>query len=446
MSSDGHIYFVLQYSDDVLHFGENYKECLQFKQEISNRFLVEHTEQASWYLQARITQDADGNVTFDQSRYARAIVESYLPNAPACPNDLELVRYMDPLPKEFKWTIDDKSPNVDATAELEGEFGFRLIEVAGSFNYLSNSTIEEIFALRKMCRHTQMPGRPHFVATLHMLNHFRCYPPNALKFYSDHTISPFSQYLKDAGYPDLDPASLIYSSDSSFQDEDGGRSTGCYIGMFMGGPIDYNSHVPNPIAMSSAEAETNALTVAVMAGSHTRMILNEALFGPDQSGRPYTIPFLIDSQAAFDISKNDKGTKRTRHIERRWLYCRNALQSGQISLHHVDGDEYQLADIGTKNLPAQKMAYKLSILEAPHSETMCHTLKRGVGGISKDTAGTAVDKEVGSDTGVKAANPGPVRQRGNGRSTYPGEASHVSAENVHGIAKKALKDRKPRKF
>ena len=216
--------------------------------------------------------------------------------------------------------------------------------------------------------------------------------------------------------------------------------------MFMGGPIDYNSHVPNPIAMSSAEAETNAPTVAVMAGSHTRMILNEALFGPDQSGRPYTIPFLIDSQAAFDISKNDKVTKRTRHIERRWLYCRNALQSGQISLHHVDGDEYQLADIGTKNLPAQKMAYKLSILEAPHSETICHTLKRGVGGISKDTAGTAMGEVKGRETDVCAVNPGPVRVRGSGRSTDPRKVGHANAENVYGIAKKALNDRKPKKF
>ena len=68
------------------------------------------------------------------------------------------------------------------------------------------------------------------------------------------------------------------------------------------------------------------------------MILNETMYGSDQSARPYTIPFLIDSQAAFDISKNDKGTKRTRHIEHRWLYCRNAFQYGQISLYHVNGD------------------------------------------------------------------------------------------------------------
>jgi hypothetical protein len=349
-------------------------------------------------------------------------VERYLPNAPACPTDLEMKRYMDPLPKEFKWTSEDKSTHVEATRELEREFGFRIIEVAGSFNYLSNSTIKEIFALRKMCRHTQLPGRPHFVATLHMLNHFRFYPPNALKFYSEPGTSPFSQYLRDAGTSDLDPGSLIYFSDSSFQDEDGGRSTGCYIGMFMGGPIDFNSHVPNPIAMSSAEAETNALTVAVMAGTHTRMILNEALFGPDQSARPYTIPFLIDIQAAFDISKNDKDTKRTRHIERRWLYCQNAYQSGQINLFHVDGDDYQLADIGTKNLPASKMAYKLSVLESPHSETMCHTLKRGVGGISKDALGSQDGDTKGISIESEASNP-----VAHGRSTDHGKDSKGSA-------------------
>ena len=210
-SKEGHMYFVLQYSDDILHFGESHKEYIQFNKDISDRFLVESTERASWYLQARITQDADGNVTFDQSRYAKAIVERYLPNAPACPTKHDLIKYADPLPKEFKWTIEDKSEDMEATRQLEREFGFRLIEVAGSFNYLSNSILEEIFALRKMCRHTQVPGHPHFVATLHLLNHFRCYPPNALKYYANPHHSPFANYLTDAGFFGLDPGSLIYS-------------------------------------------------------------------------------------------------------------------------------------------------------------------------------------------------------------------------------------------
>ena len=36
---------------------------------------------------------------------------------------------------------------------------------------------------------------------------------------------------------------------------DKGRSTGGYISFSQGGPTDYGSHLPVPVAMSSGEAE-----------------------------------------------------------------------------------------------------------------------------------------------------------------------------------------------
>ena len=48
-------------------------------------------------------------------------------------------------------------------------------------------------------------------------------------------------------------------SDSSWQDfPDTGRSTGAYIILYQGGPIDHGTHVPGPVAQSSAESEYNA--------------------------------------------------------------------------------------------------------------------------------------------------------------------------------------------
>ena len=53
----------------------------------------------------------------------------------------------------------------------------------------------------------------------------------------------------------------------------------------------------------------------------------------------------------------------SRHIARRWYYVRQARQAGHIQLLHIDGDKYQLADLGTKNVPAAELLYKLSIIE-----------------------------------------------------------------------------------
>ena len=45
-------------------------------------------------------------------------------------------------------------------------------------------------------------------------------------------------------------------SDSSWQDcPDTRRSTGAYIIFYQGGPIDYGTHVPGPVAQYSAESE-----------------------------------------------------------------------------------------------------------------------------------------------------------------------------------------------
>ena len=53
---------------------------------------------------------------------------------------------------------------------------------------------------------------------------------------------------------------------------DTGRSTGGYISFSQGGPTDYGSHLPVPIAMSSGEAEYISAAVACMRASHLRKL------------------------------------------------------------------------------------------------------------------------------------------------------------------------------
>ena len=56
-----------------------------------------------------------------------------------------------------------------------------------------------------------------------------------------------------------------------------GRSTGAYIIFYQGGPIDHGTHVPVPVAQSSAESEYNSACTAGMALSHFRMLVHELL-------------------------------------------------------------------------------------------------------------------------------------------------------------------------
>jgi hypothetical protein len=174
-------------------------------------------------------------------------------------------------------------------------------------SYLANTMVHCIFAFRKLCRYTPMPGRLHFDAARHLLDHLRCCLPQALKFYIDPSRFPIGLMLQEAGHGSIDP-SFFYTVNSSFQDCDtNGRSTGCCMGFLAGGCIDHSSFVPPPIAMSTAEAETNVLTIGAMATRHKSLIFFDLLYGnPDHQ---FTVPIFSDSQSMLAITANDCGTR-----------------------------------------------------------------------------------------------------------------------------------------
>ena len=188
-------------------------------------------------------------------------------------------------------------------------------------------------------------------------------------FLSRFTQIPLASLLKEAELSQLDPTFLTIT-DSAWGDCDDRKSTGCYMIFFQGGLVDFSSLVPTPITMPSAEAEINMMTVGAMATNYLRQVLCDVLH--DNPEHLLTVPILTDSKSGIFITQNDRDTNRTRHIQRRWLYVRQCRQSGHISCHFLPGDQFNLADLGTKNCSSTSSAYKLSILEAPVSDSPIH--------------------------------------------------------------------------
>ena len=56
-----------------------------------------------------------------------------------------------------------------------------------------------------------------------------------------------------------------------------GISIGTYFIFYQGGPIDHGTHVPGPVAQSSAESEYNAACTAGMDLAHFRMLIHELI-------------------------------------------------------------------------------------------------------------------------------------------------------------------------
>jgi hypothetical protein len=149
-------------------------------------------------------------------------------------------------------------------------------------------------------------------------------------------------------------------SDSSWDDDiDHGRSTGCYIITYMGGVVDHSSNLPNPVALSSAEAEYNEGCLAMMATSHLRMLLAELEGTNETTLKPTNIYF--DSRSAIAMGNNFRDTKHTRHILRRYHYVREGVSSKRFNLLRLQ-TLVQLADISTKINPGPHHKFLVDLI------------------------------------------------------------------------------------
>jgi hypothetical protein len=124
-----------------------------------------------------------------------------------------------------------------------------------------------IFAVNKLAKYTRKPGKVHFEALIHLLRYLRDNSLYGIRFYSVIEESPIYQMLTAQSI--TEKHFLFGFTDSSWNDDqDSGRSTGCFIIIYMGGIVDHSSNMPDPVALSSAEAEYNEGCVAFMAASH----------------------------------------------------------------------------------------------------------------------------------------------------------------------------------
>ena len=365
---NGGTLMLLHYVDDILTACTDERAHHDFLAKLGTHFVIETKPRADWYLQTRIQQDEEGNITLDQTRYSISMLQRFLPHfANQEPTEVEVRRYSAPLPFDISLTMDDCSPDKERIEALEQEYGFRYIEAIGALNWLAYTCFEEIYAIRKLCRFMSKPGRPHFQAALHLMQHMRCHPPKALIFFHNVYDSPVAKMLAEVpGFEGQDPTFIIFA-DSSHADSDQGRSTACDLQVLQGGLIDHHSWIPFPIPQSSGESELNCYSAAIMRMRYTKKAICHILFMcPDAR---LTVPVCVDSTAAMAMSVSENTTKRARHIESRYWYGKISIQAGHAVLIKVDGKTQQPADPGTKNMRDRESKYYRYLFEAPYKPT-----------------------------------------------------------------------------
>lgn len=119
-----------------------------------------------------------------------------------------------------------------------------------------------------------------------------------------------------------------------------------YVYMVAGGTVAWRSKKQQSVALSTAESELIALSLAAQECIHLRRLLSDIGFAQDD-------PTLLngDNEAAIRIATNDAGaSSRLKHVAVRHFFVREACKQGAISIIHVPSAS-NIADVMTKSLP-----------------------------------------------------------------------------------------------
>jgi hypothetical protein len=140
-----------------------------------------------------------------------------------------------------------------------------------------------------------------------------------------------------------------------------------YVIMFGGCPMVWASKLQREVALSTTEAEYNALSESLREVIQLMQLLDETKVRlrwtttqappmvhckvfEDNSGALATCKVYEDNSGALEMGKLPKMRPRTKHICVRMHHFREHVRKGLINLHKIP-TRYQLADIATKPQP-----------------------------------------------------------------------------------------------
>ena len=159
------------------------------------------------------------------------------------------------------------------------------------------------------------------------------------------------RYLKGIIY-----ACLLYSKSGNVEmraysdadwagDQDDRHSTSGFVCQLSGGAISWSSKKQATVALSTTEAEYIALCATAQEVVWLRRLLSELgvqMFNPTE--------VMEDNQGAIAMGRNPVNHNRTKHIDIRYHYVREAVDDGIITMTYCPTKE-MIADALTKPLP-----------------------------------------------------------------------------------------------
>ena len=212
-------------------------------------------------------------------------------------------------------------------------------ELIGSLMYLAVGTRPDIaYAISSLSQFSTCYAKDHWIAGKRVLRYLRGTLNHGIRF---------QRSKRDLeGFTDADWGACI---------EDRRSYTG-FAFILGGGPVSWEAKKQRTVALSSTEAEYMALTEATKEAIHLKGFLEELGVRRDSS-----VVIFNDNQGAQKLAKNPIFHARTKHIDIRHHFVREALEHGLVQLEYLCTEE-MIADVLTKGLPGPKHQKCLEML------------------------------------------------------------------------------------
>lgn len=125
------------------------------------------------------------------------------------------------------------------------------------------------------------------------------------------------------------------------------KSYSGYVFKMCGSVISFGSIKQKTVALSSTEAEYMALSEAAKEAIYLRNLILEL------TGEILTISVYNDNQSALNLCSNPMYHKRSKHIDIRHHFVREAVTNKLIKVDYLPSNQMP-ADMLTKSIPSDK--------------------------------------------------------------------------------------------
>lgn len=309
------IIIIVVYVDDILVMCKDRKKISWFGRQLGKFVEVQDIGDLKRCLGIDFSR-TDNGIVMNQRTYITEILERF--GMKDC-NSLTI-----PL------DVGTKLMKCDSWSEDDGEKPpYR--ELIGCLLYLSVATRPDIaHAASSLSQFNDCFGKNHWIAAKRVLRY--------LQATKDYGITYHSNGDSLIGYVDADWGGSI----------DDRRSFTGYAFMMSGGIITWDSKKQRTVALSTTEAEYMALSEAAKEATHLRRFLRElGSFDVD------SVKLCVDNLSAQKLATNPVYHARSKHIDIRHHFVREAVKSGQLCLEHISSEDMP-ADVLTKALTKPK--------------------------------------------------------------------------------------------